>query len=74
MIFGTFCISMMIHAIFMYPETSRKSLEEVDELFEHNVAAWRSSKVTRTFEDHVADLERGGKGLSKPAEDHKEEA
>lgn len=57
MIFGTFCIAMSLHAFLTYPETARKSLEEIDQLFDQNVPAWRSAKAG-TFEDKVAAVRR----------------
>lgn len=58
MIFGTFCAVMTAHIFFTYPETSGKTLEEVDELFASNVPAWRSKNATRNFEDRVAAAEK----------------
>lgn len=36
---------MTVHIFFTYPETSRKSLEEIDVLFDSDVPPWRSAKV-----------------------------
>lgn len=58
MIFGTFCIAMTVHAFFMYPETARKTLEEVDALFDSNVPAWRSAKATGGFEEKLEAAQR----------------
>jgi sugar porter (SP) family MFS transporter len=33
-IFGVFCITMFIHIFFLFPETARKPLEEIEEIFE----------------------------------------
>ena len=54
MIFGTFCIAMVFHVYFMYPETVKKSLEEIDVLFEGDIPAWRSANAVSTFEEKVA--------------------
>lgn len=32
-LFGVFCVAMFIHVFFMFPETSGKPLEEIEELF-----------------------------------------
>ncbi|KAK7432304.1 hypothetical protein QQZ08_001251 [Neonectria magnoliae] len=72
MIFGTFCIAMTFHAFFTYPETSRKTLEEVDLLFDANIPAWRSAKAGVTFEEKVEEAKRTG-GL-KNLEDDEEKA
>jgi hypothetical protein len=60
MIFGTFCIAMTVHAFFTYPETARKTLEEVDVLFDSNVPAWRSAKATGGFEEKIEAAQRKG--------------
>lgn len=47
----------------MFPETRGRSLEEIDELFEEGVAAWKTSKYEDRFANRVVELERkGGKG------------
>lgn len=58
MIFGTFCIVMTIHAFFTYPETARKTLEEVEAMFDRNVPAWRSSKATGGFDEKIEAAQR----------------
>ncbi|RSL97329.1 hypothetical protein CDV31_013094 [Fusarium ambrosium] len=60
MIFGTFCIAMTFHAFFCYPETSRKTLEEVDLLFDGNVPAWRSTVASGGFDKKVEEAKRTG--------------
>ncbi|KAF5023403.1 hypothetical protein F66182_4560 [Fusarium sp. NRRL 66182] len=50
-IFGTFCIAMTFHVLFTYPETARKTLEEVDVIFESSIPAWRSAKASGGFGD-----------------------
>lgn len=70
MIFGTFCAAMTVHVFFLYPETAKKSLEEIDLLFEQNVPAWRSSQYGGTFQDRVEDAKQGRLGSvadEKPA-------
>ncbi|KXH31610.1 hypothetical protein CSAL01_04607 [Colletotrichum salicis] len=54
MIFGTFCAAMTVHIFFTYPETSGKTLEEIDELFDSNIPAWRTGSAGVRFEDRVA--------------------
>ncbi|KAF2725138.1 sugar transporter, partial [Polychaeton citri CBS 116435] len=58
-IFGVFCTVMIFHIFFTYPETARRSLEEIDFIFDSNIPAWRSSKVHSQFEEHVDKVERG---------------
>ncbi|KAK2595299.1 hypothetical protein QQS21_007014 [Conoideocrella luteorostrata] len=59
MISGTFCVVMTVHAFFIYPETARESLEEIDVLFDEDIPAWRSFKAG-TFVDRVAEVRRTG--------------
>jgi hypothetical protein len=60
MIFGTFCIAMTFHAFFTYPETARKTLEEVEAIFDSNVPAWRSAKASGGFGYRVEEAKRTG--------------
>lgn len=57
MIFGTFCVVMTAYVFLLYPETTGKSLEEIDYVFEARVPAWRSADVGGTFEDRVRGVE-----------------
>ncbi|KAF9914086.1 hypothetical protein BX616_009005 [Lobosporangium transversale] len=41
-IFGAFCVAMTIHVFFMFPETKGHTLEEMDELFNSDVPAWKT--------------------------------
>jgi hypothetical protein len=54
MIFGTFCAVMTVHVFLLFPETAGKSLEEIDELFNSNLPAWRNKDAVPNFEDGVA--------------------
>ncbi|KAE8415176.1 general substrate transporter [Aspergillus pseudocaelatus] len=53
-IFGVFCTVMTFHVFFLYPETARRSLEEIDIMFESNVKPWQSSKVQDKFGEEIA--------------------
>lgn len=57
MIFGTFCAFMAAFAFALYPETTGKSLEEIDFVFEARVPAWRTADLGGTFEDRVNEVE-----------------
>lgn len=37
----------------MYPETARRSLEEIDMMFDSNVKAWQSHKVHDKFSEEI---------------------
>lgn len=44
----------------MYPETARKTLEEIDVLFDANIPPWRSSKVAaNALQERARRIERG---------------
>ena len=66
MIFGTFCIAMTFHIFFTYPETVKKSLEEIDRIFDDKIPAWRSNKMA-TFDERVAEVKTTG-GLKERLE------
>lgn len=56
-IFGTFNVAAFIHVFFMFPETSGRTLEEVEEIFKtgNTFTAWRVDRSVglRTFEQVV---------------------
>lgn len=58
-IFGVFCTVMTFHIFFTYPETARKTLEEIDAVFDSNIPPWKSSKVQENA------LEARAHGISK---------
>ena len=67
---------MTFHIFFTYPETARKTLEEIDLLFDSKIPAWKSSKVSsNAFETRAANIENGvsdgetGLDLEKEKED-----
>ncbi|KAG9678994.1 high affinity glucose transporter, partial [Aureobasidium melanogenum] len=53
-VFGVFCVAMFIHVFLCFPETSGKSLEEVEALFLQKTPAWK----TRVQYQHVRALEQ----------------
>ncbi|CAN6655872.1 hexose transporter Hxt17p [Trichomonascus vanleenenianus] len=42
-IFGVFCVVMFFHVFFLFPETKGKSLEEINQIWEEKIPAWRSA-------------------------------
>jgi len=56
-IFGVFCFCALIHSFFLFPETTGRTLEEIDELFNNGVPAWRSSTIKSHFQDRVLAIE-----------------
>lgn len=75
-IFATFCGAMAIHVFFMFPETHRKSLEEIDMMWNEHVPAWRSSKWEPSFRPNIDDIKavNGGRApsIEKPEAAHNE--
>ncbi|PQE06828.1 sugar transporter protein [Rutstroemia sp. NJR-2017a WRK4] len=62
-VFGVFCVAMFLHVFFLFPETSQKPLEEVEEIFDDSTPgsikyigtpAWKTSVDRR-----ASRLERG---------------
>ena len=47
-IFGAFCVAMTVHVFFMFPETKGRTLEEMDELFNADVSAWKTRALPIT--------------------------
>jgi hypothetical protein len=66
---------MVYHVYFMYLETVKESLEEIDVLFNGNIPAWRSASAVSTFEEKDVRV-RETRGLEEPKQqanaDHKE--
>lgn len=73
MIFGTFCAVMTIHVFLMFPETARKSLEEMDYIFDNNIPAWRSKHAGLSLEDRVAEAKAVGSMKENDAVDEQHE-
>jgi MFS family permease len=59
-VFGVFCVAMFIQVFFMFPETRQKSLEEIDILFDENIAPWKTRSGSRVDERAQA-IARGDK-------------
>ena len=74
-IFGVFCTAMQVHIFFTYPETARKSLEEIDVLFDSDIPPWKSTKVNATaLEERAEQIKiRGGSVGFDAADSDKEE-
>lgn len=52
-IFGVFCAAMIFQIFFMYPETARRSLEEIDIVFDTDVKPWQTATITDIFQQEV---------------------
>ncbi|KAJ9385860.1 hypothetical protein DTO063F5_4067 [Paecilomyces variotii] len=73
-IFGVFCTVMTVHVFFTYPETARRSLEEIDILFDTDVKPWRSAQVKDIFAEEIERHARNSiSGDKEVTATHKEE-
>jgi hypothetical protein len=55
MIFGVFCIAALIHVFLFFHESVGKSLEEIDEVFDSDVFAFRRHKPKLPLDKQMAD-------------------
>ncbi|KAF9967100.1 hypothetical protein BGZ70_000134 [Mortierella alpina] len=55
-IFAGCCVAMTIHVFLMYPETKGRTLEEMEELFNSDIPAWKTRALPASHLD--ADIER----------------
>lgn len=44
---------MAFQIFFTYPETARRSLEEIDIVFDTDVKPWRTSQIKDLFEEEI---------------------
>ncbi|KAG9071586.1 hypothetical protein KI688_005799 [Linnemannia hyalina] len=51
-IFASFCVAMTVHVFFMFPETKGRTLEEMDELFNSDIPAWKTAAQPASRLDH----------------------
>lgn len=57
-VYGGFSVFALVWALFFLPETGRRSLEELDELFRDKVSVWQFSKYeTVGYGSQVAKIE-----------------
>lgn len=67
-IFGVFCLAMTIHIFFTYPETSGRTLEEIDLVFDTEIPPWKSgSLATNTFEERLEQVKQKKEGQAPAA-------
>jgi hypothetical protein len=57
-IFGVLCTAMTFHIFFTYPETAGRTLEEIDYIFECDLAVWRTSQAKSKFAEDVEAVQR----------------
>lgn len=74
LVFGVFNLAMMVHVVFLFPETAGKTLEDVQLIFEDpdglpyiGTPAWKTSKATKA----MGEIERGEVVVPKMVDDEK---
>lgn len=68
-IFGIFCFTMTFHIFFTYPETARKTLEEIDLLFDSHIPAGKSAEVKSNSLDTCTRAAKTEKGSGHDDDD-----
>lgn len=53
MIFAVFCAVMAVHVFLTYPETSGRTLEEIDAVFDSKTMPWRTNEMHNQFTEDV---------------------
>jgi len=78
MIFATFNGAALIHMFLTAPETKGKTLEEMDEVFDSGLPAWKSVPKGSRLDQLQKDIEAGNikvtaphSGANQPAETEK---
>ncbi|KAJ1023099.1 hypothetical protein NDA16_003252 [Ustilago loliicola] len=75
-IFGCFTVAMTIHVFFAFPETAGKTLEEVDEIFQSGVPAWKTRKGSGALARDIEAVKNDGlvfRQASSPGSDSADE-
>lgn len=74
MIFATFNGLALIHMFLTAPETKGKTLEEMDEVFDSGLAAWKTVPKGSRLDQLQKDIEAGNLKISAPHAAHDEHA
>lgn len=53
LIFGTFCCCAIVHVFLLFPESRGKTLEEMDELFNDSIWAFRQKDTGSKLDNDV---------------------
>lgn len=56
---------MTFQIFFTYPETARRSLEEIDLVFDTDVKPWRTAQIKDIFEEEIQQHREKGAGEHK---------
>lgn len=65
-IFGAFNAAALIHMALLAPETKGYTLEEMDEVFDSGLPAWKKPKKTSRLEELAREIEAGNVKVSVP--------
>jgi Sugar (and other) transporter len=66
MIFATFNGLALIHVFLVAPETKGKTLEEMDDVFNSGLPAWKASPKASRLDQLQADIEKGNVKVNAP--------
>jgi hypothetical protein len=66
MIFATFNGLALIHIFLAAPETKGKTLEEMDEVFDSGLPAWKAPPKVSRLDQLQADIEKGNVKVNAP--------
>ena len=72
MIFGAFCTTMALHVFFVFPETRGKRLEEIGQMWDNHIPAWKTDKWQPYVPIALEDENKHG--INTEHKEHKEEA
>ena len=53
LLFGIFCAAMFVHVFFMFPETTGKTLEEIEGIFNENCGPANKQRAAETIDDPI---------------------
>jgi hypothetical protein len=70
MIFATFNGLAFIHMFLTAPETKGKTLEEMDDVFDTGIPAWKTAKVGSRLDQLQRDIEKGEIQVKTTGRDH----
>lgn len=60
-IYGVFCVAMFVHVAVLFPETKGKTLEEIEQMWEARIPAWRTASWQPRI-INVEDIKNAGGG------------
>jgi hypothetical protein len=70
MIFGTFNALAFVHMSLTAPETKGKTLEEMDDVFDSGIPAWKAGKIDSRLDQLQRDIEAGNVKVATTGHGH----